>query len=83
MTPVFYADRIHTPLLLICGGSDGVAPWSQSAEMFVALRRLGRRCTLLVYPGEGHSPDRFSRDHRDDVIHRVLAWLQEHLGPAG
>lgn len=78
-SPVFEADRIHTPLLLVCGGADRVSPWSQSAEIFVALRRLGRRCTLLVYPGEGHSPDRFSRGHRDDMTRRVLAWLAEHL----
>jgi len=78
-SPVFLADRIRTPLLLICGDADRGVPWSQSGEMFVALRRLGRRCTLAVYPGEEHNPDRYSEGHRMDVLRRVVSWLEEHL----
>ncbi len=79
-SPIFLADRIRTPLLLIAGEADRGVPWTQSAEMFVALRRLGQRCTLVVYPGEEHNPGRYGPAHRADVVRRILAWLEEHLG---
>lgn len=54
-SPLFYADRIKTPLLIRHNDKDGAVPWSQSVEMFLALRRLDKPVWLLNYNGQGHN----------------------------
>ena len=39
-SPVFYLDRVQTPLLLFHGALDSATPAFMSEEMFVGLRRL-------------------------------------------
>ncbi len=54
-SPVFQADRIQTPLLLIHGDADSAVSFSQSVELFNTLRRLGHKDVVLIqYQGEGH-----------------------------
>ena len=53
-SPLFYADQINTPLLILHNDQDGAVPWYQGIELFVALRRLGRPAWMLNYNGEPH-----------------------------
>ncbi|MDW7759479.1 MAG: prolyl oligopeptidase family serine peptidase [Acidobacteriota bacterium] len=59
-SPVFYADRIRTPLLLMFGDVDGAVPWEQGIEMYMAMRRLGKDCIFLQYRGEPHHPQKYA-----------------------
>jgi dipeptidyl aminopeptidase/acylaminoacyl peptidase len=63
-SPIFRADKIITPLLLMHNLGDGACEFNQSAEMFNALRRLGKPCWLLQYDRGSHlvSPGEDSRD---------------------
>ncbi|TWW00651.1 prolyl oligopeptidase family serine peptidase [Chitinophaga pinensis] len=53
-SPVLFADKINTPLLMMHNKEDGAVPFSQSVALFTALRRLGKPAWLLEYKGEGH-----------------------------
>ncbi len=53
-SPVFFADRINTPLLIMFGDEDGAVPWYQGIELYLAMRRLGKDCVFLQYRGEPH-----------------------------
>ena len=53
-SPLFQADKVTTPLLMMHNDEDGAVPWYQGIEYFVALRRLGRPVWLLNYNGEAH-----------------------------
>ncbi len=53
-SPVFFADKINTPLLMLHNDEDGAVPWYQGIEMFVAMRRLGKPVFMLNYNGEAH-----------------------------
>jgi dipeptidyl aminopeptidase/acylaminoacyl peptidase len=53
-SPVFFADRIQTPLLIEFGDEDGAVPWYQGIELYLAMRRLGKDCIFLQYRGEPH-----------------------------
>ena len=53
-SPLFFADQIRTPLLILHNDEDGAVPWYQGIELFVALRRLGRPAWMLNYNGEPH-----------------------------
>src|SRR5439155_5671693 len=53
-SPIRYADRIRTPLLLLHSEMDLRCPISQAEELFGALRLLGREVELVRFPGESH-----------------------------
>jgi dipeptidyl aminopeptidase/acylaminoacyl peptidase len=53
-SPLFRADKITTPLLMMHNDADGSVPWYQGIEFFSALRRLGKKAWLLEYNGEDH-----------------------------
>ncbi|RLE00631.1 MAG: S9 family peptidase [Candidatus Aminicenantes bacterium] len=53
-SPVFFAEWIQTPLLIMFGDEDGAVPWYQGIELYLALRRLGKECVFLQYRGEPH-----------------------------
>ena len=58
-SPLFFADRIQTPLLIIFGDEDGAVPWYQGIELYLAMRRLKKDCVFLTYRGEPHHPQKY------------------------
>ena len=76
-SPLFHADRIQTPLLMMHNDADGAVPWYQGIEMFVALRRLGKEVYLLNYNGDGHNPRK--RANQKDVAMRMEQFFDHHL----
>jgi dipeptidyl aminopeptidase/acylaminoacyl peptidase len=75
-SPIFFFDRVTTPLLIVHGGLDR----SQFAdEVFVALRRLGKEVTYARYEGEEHWPGTWGRANVADYWDRVIAWFDHHL----
>jgi len=63
-SPLFRADKVTTPLLMMHNDADGAVPWYQGIEYFSALRRLGKKVWLIEYNGEGHGLTE-RRDRKD------------------
>ncbi len=78
-SPVFHLDRIQTPLLLVHGALDTTVWPSQSEEVFVGLRRLGREVTYARYEGEEHWPGQWSHANAADYLNRVVEFFETHL----
>ena len=76
-SPLFWADRITTPLLMMSNDGDGSVPWYQGIEMFVALRRLGKEVYLLDYNGDEHNPTK--RANQKDVAMRMQQFFDNKL----
>ena len=53
-SPVFMADRVQTPIMMLHNDNDDAVPWYQGIEYFLALRRLGKQAYLFNYNGEPH-----------------------------
>jgi dipeptidyl aminopeptidase/acylaminoacyl peptidase len=53
-SPIFWADKVETPLLMIHNDEDGAVPWYQGIEYMMALRRLGKEAYMFNYNGEEH-----------------------------
>jgi len=53
-SPVLYADRVTTPLLIMHNEKDNQIPWRQGVEFYMALRRLGKKVWMLQYDSGGH-----------------------------
>ncbi len=63
-SPLFNADKVTTPLLMMANDADGAVPWYQGIEYFSALRRLGKKVWMMQYNGEGHGLTE-RRDRKD------------------
>ena len=53
-SPIFWADKVQTPVLMLHNDDDGAVPWYQGIELFVALRRLEKPAWMLNYNGNPH-----------------------------
>lgn len=76
-SPVFMADRVETPLLMIHNDQDDAVPWYQGIEYFLALRRLGKECYLLNYNGEPHNLAK--KANARDFSARMFGFFEHHL----
>ena len=76
-SPIFEADKINTPLLLLHNDADGAVPWYQGIEMYMALRRLGKPAWMLNYNGEPHWP--VKRENRIDFQTRMMQFFDHYL----
>ena len=76
-SPLFHADRCHTPLLIMHNDADGAVPWYQGIEMFMALRRLQRPVWMLQYNGEAHNLR--ERKNRKDITIRLQQFFDHYL----
>lgn len=75
-SPLFAANRIETPLLLLHGGQDSL-PVAQSEAMYSALFRQGKDAQLVVYWGAQHGVK--SPGDVRDLYARSFRFLDEHL----
>ena len=82
-SPVYWADRSTTPLLILHGTEDQRVNPGQSMEMYRHLKLRGQApVRLIFYPGEGHGNRNAAA--RLDYSLRSLRWLQHYLvGPGG
>lgn len=76
-SPLFYADRIETPLLIMSNDADGAVPWYQGIEFFNALKRLGKEAYLVDYNGDAHNPVKDA--NKKDIDHKMQQFFAHHL----
>ena len=76
-SPLFHANRITTPLLILHNDKDGAVPWYQGIELFVAMRRLSKPAWLLNYNGEGHGLSQLQ--NRKDFSIRMQQFFDHYL----
>ena len=76
-SPLFNADKINTPLLLLHGSVDTNVPPGQSFQMFVALQILGKEAALVVVEGENHGI--FNHQNRIKWSNTMYAWFAKWL----
>ncbi|MCI0470403.1 MAG: prolyl oligopeptidase family serine peptidase, partial [Candidatus Aminicenantes bacterium] len=76
-SPVFFADRIDTPLLIQHGDKDGAVPWYQGIELYLAMRRLNKPCIFLQYNDEGHLLSKFP--NKLDYSIKMKEFLDHYL----
>lgn len=53
--PIFFADRVKTPILLWTGKEDHHVEWEESLSFFIALQSIEKKCRLLLFKGESHT----------------------------
>jgi dipeptidyl aminopeptidase/acylaminoacyl peptidase len=76
-SPLFFLDKVNTPVLILHNDEDSAVPWYQGIEYFVGLRRLGKPAWLLNYNGEPHWPVKLQ--NRKDFQIRMAQFFDHYL----
>ncbi len=76
-SPIFWADRVQTPLMILQNDGDDAVPWYQGIEYFLALRRLGKEVYLFNYNGEPHHINK--RPNQKDYTIRLQQFFDHYL----
>lgn len=76
-SPIFFIDKINTPVLIMHNDKDGAVPWYQGIEFFAALRRLNKPAWMLNYNGEPHWPLKYQ--NRVDFQTRMSQFFDYYL----
>lgn len=77
-SPLYHADKIREPLLLIHGDDDINVPVIESDQMYTALRVLDRDVWFVRFPGEGHGVAK-QRAHYLESKRMHLEWFDKYL----
>ncbi|MCR4765426.1 MAG: prolyl oligopeptidase family serine peptidase [Bacteroidaceae bacterium] len=76
-SPLFNADKIHTPLLFLHGTADTNVPVGESIQMFTALKLLGRPTAFVLVDGQNHHI--LDYEKRIRWQNTIFAWFQKWL----
>lgn len=76
-SPLFNADKIKTPLLLIHGTVDTNVPPFESQQLFTALRILGKEVAYIQVNGEDHVITNWQKRH--EWQNAIFAWFAKYL----
>lgn len=81
-SPIFQADKVTTPLLMMNNKKDPYVSFSQGVEFFTALRRLRKRVWMLQYDDGGHSVgDRSQTDYSIRIAQFFDHYLKDFPAP--
>lgn len=76
-SPLFNADKINTPLLLLHGSVDTNVPIGESIQMYNALKILGKTVEFITVDGENHAI--YNYDKRLAWNKSIYAWFAKWL----
>lgn len=76
-SPLFNADKVHTPLLFLHGSVDTNVPIGESIQMFTALKLLGRETAMVVVEGQDHHITDYQK--RIQWQNTIFAWFAKWL----
>ncbi|HWR17709.1 MAG TPA: prolyl oligopeptidase family serine peptidase [Terriglobales bacterium] len=80
-SPFLYLNRVETPLLILHGLNDDTVPSFLADQIFVGLRRLGKRVFYAQYAGAGHSAEAWGYENHKDYLTRILDWFVKAVPP--
>jgi dipeptidyl aminopeptidase/acylaminoacyl peptidase len=76
-SPLFLADKISRPLLLLHGADDNNVPPGESFQMYTALKLLGKEVALVTFAGQKHFILEYRKRRR--WMHTIIAWFDRWL----
>lgn len=81
-SPLKYADKCRTPLLLIHSDEYHRCDYTEAVQMFTALRYLGVESEMVLIRGENHSLSRCGRPvQRIKRLYEIRRWFDKYLMP--
>ena len=78
-SPLYRADKINTPLLLIHGDADTNVPFNESVQLFTALKLLGKETAFVAVKDQNHHILDYQKrlEWQDTIWAWFAKWLQD------
>jgi dipeptidyl aminopeptidase/acylaminoacyl peptidase len=76
-SPLFYVEKVTTPILMLHNDNDDAVPWYQGIEFYLSLRRLGKEVYFFNYNGEYHGLRK--RQNQKDYTRRMKEFFDHFL----
>ena len=78
-SPLYNADKIHTPLLFVHGTADNNVPVGESIQLYTALKLLGRPTAMVLVDGQDHHIIDYEKrlKWQDTIFAWFAKWLQD------
>lgn len=76
-SPLYNADKIHTPLLFVHGTADNNVPVGESIQLYTALKLLGRPTAMVLVDGQDHHIIDYEK--RLKWQNTIFAWFAKWL----
>jgi dipeptidyl aminopeptidase/acylaminoacyl peptidase len=77
LSPISYAHRVKTPVLILHGADDARVPVGQARYFARALEHFAVPHKLVIYPREGHAIE--EHNHQIDLLERTREWFQRWI----
>lgn len=79
-SPLKYAERVETPLLILHGERDDRCPIEQAEQLFTALKKMGKNVRLVRFPNASHDLSRSGHPkQRIKRLQYIAGWFDSHL----
>ncbi|MGZ9584471.1 prolyl oligopeptidase family serine peptidase [Paenibacillus marinisediminis] len=79
-SPLAYVNQIETPLLILHGEEDLRCPIEQGEQLFIALKRQGKKTQFVRFPGASHDLSRSGHPElRVERLNRIAGWMNDIL----
>jgi dipeptidyl aminopeptidase/acylaminoacyl peptidase len=79
-SPLKYADKVTTPILILHSDNDYRVPLEQGEQWFRALRHFGKNAEFVIFPRENHNLTRTGEPkHLVESLDWQVYWFQKYL----
>lgn len=79
MSPLAYAQKVETPLLIIHGEEDLRCPQEQAEQMYIAMKKKGVETKLITFPKSSHGLSRMGLPNlRLERMDAISGWFEQH-----
>lgn len=76
-SPLFNADKVKTPILLLHGDRDTNVPTGESIQFYTALKILGKEAELVLIEDTDHFVQKY--EQRIKWNNTILGWFDKYL----
>ncbi|WP_102261779.1 S9 family peptidase [Mesobacillus jeotgali] len=79
-SPIAYVDEINTPLLILHSEKDYRCPIEQAEQLFIALKRQGKKTKFIRFPESNHELSRSGKPNlRLSRLASIVDWFNSYL----
>jgi acylaminoacyl-peptidase len=79
-SPLYYADKVKTPCLIIHSEQDYRCPMAEGEQWFTALKLNNVPTELIRFPDENHELSRNGKPkHREERLEHILRWFRNYF----
>lgn len=80
ISPLKYADKVETPLLILHSENDYRCPIEQGEQLFVTLKHLKKETEFVRFPGSNHELSRSGKPElRIERLNHICDWFEKYL----